>query len=122
MVSLKDPRRRSLGIRAHAEALVLYLSTALPLDGAVTVLPEWGVGLISRDGRSLAYVSGPTSNNRQTISSLTAHGTTAAERQLAAAIRTWDELGRPGPEQLIVEVAYDGTLPRLRARWLPRNG
>lgn len=122
MVSLKDPRRRSLGMRANAEALVLYLSTALPVNGAVTVLPEWGVGLISRDGRSLAYVSGRASNNRRTISSLAAHGSAEAERQLAAAIRTWDELGRPGPEQLIVEVAYDGTLPRLRSRWLPRNG
>ena len=120
-VSLKDPRRRSLGMRANAEALVLYLSTALPVSGAVTVLPEWGVGLISRDGRSLAYVSGRASNNRRTISSLAAQGTAAAERQLAAAIRTWDDLGRPGPEQLIIEVAYDGTLPRLRSRWSQRN-
>ena len=117
--SLEDPRRRSLGIRADAEALILYLSTTLPIREVVSVLPEWGVGAISRDGRSLAYVSGRASNQRRTIGALAAHGSHTAERRLAAAIRAWAELGRPGPEQLLVEVAYQGRQARLRSRWRP---
>jgi len=116
-VSLEDPRRRPLGIRAAADALILYLSTALPARQVVFVLPEWGVGLISRDGRSLAYVAGLATTRRKAITAVTAHGTNTAEQRLIAAIRAWDQLGRPGPDRLQVEVTYDRTRPTLRTRW-----
>jgi protein-L-isoaspartate(D-aspartate) O-methyltransferase len=116
-VSLEDARRRSLGIRAAADALILYLSTTLPLREVVSVAPEWGVGLISRDGRSLAYVAGWATTQRKTITALAAHGTNTAEQRLATAIQAWDELGRPGPARLQVEVTYDETQPSLRTRW-----
>jgi protein-L-isoaspartate(D-aspartate) O-methyltransferase len=118
-VSLEDPRRRSLGIRAAADALILYLSTALPIREVVSVLPEWGVGVVSRDGRSLAYVVGWATTQRRTITALAAHGSNTAEQRLAAAIQAWDKLGRPGPDRLQVEVAYQGTRASLRTRWQP---
>lgn len=115
--SLEEPRRRRLGLRAAADALILYLSTTLPLAEVVSVLPEWGVGLVGRDGRSLAYVTGWAGKQRKAITALAAHGTDTTERRLATAIRDWDRLGRPGPDQLQVEVTYDERQPRLRARW-----
>ena len=118
-VSLEEPRRRRLGIRATADALILYLSTTLPLREVVSVQPEWGVGLISRDGRSLAYVVGLFAPQRKRITAIAAQGTNTAERRLAAAIQAWDELGRPGPDRLQVEVAYQGTRPSLRTVWRP---
>jgi len=111
-VALEDPRRTPLGIRADAGALLLYLSTTLPVGRLVGVLPEWGVGLISRDGRSLAFVSG-----QRTVGSLAAYGDDRAERELAAAIHGWVGAGRPGPDRLLVTVAYAGTTPRVRSRW-----
>jgi protein-L-isoaspartate(D-aspartate) O-methyltransferase len=119
-VSLEPPRRHPLRIRADAEALVLYLSTTLPARQAVTVLPDWGVGLISRDGRGLTYVAARQlfSTGKRTISSLAAHGTAAVERQLADAIRAWQRAGRPTPDQLAVTVTYKGVEPQLRWRWL----
>jgi methyltransferase of FxLD system len=116
-VSLEQPRRRQLGIRADVDALVLYLSTTLPVLRSVTVLPDWGVGLISGDGRGLAYVAWRPTAGSRTISSLTAHGSETAEHRLGEAIRRWKELGRPSPDRLVVTVGYDGTRPRLRARW-----
>ena len=113
-ISLEEPRRRPLGIRAAADALILYLSTSLPHREVVSVLPEWGVGLITRDGRSLAYIVGRAATR---ITALAAHGTNTSERRLAAAIRAWEELGRPRPEHLQLEVTYQGTQPRLRSQW-----
>jgi hypothetical protein len=111
-ISLEEPRRASLGIRASADALLLYLSISLPADRVVSVLPEWGIGLIGRDGRSFAFVWG-----RGTISSLAAHGDDRAERDLGAAIQQWADVGRPGPDQLLVTVDYAEATPRLRSRW-----
>jgi len=119
-VSLEQPRRSALGLRADAESLILYLSTTLPLSTAVTVLPEFGIGVIGRDGGSLAYVAGRGPNGRRTVTSSAAHGDADAETRLAAAVRDWDALGRPGTERLLVEVAYDGAEPRLRSCWLRR--
>jgi methyltransferase of FxLD system len=117
-VSLEPRRRRRLGFRAAADGLILYLSTTLPVRQSVTVLPDWGVGLISGDGGGLAYVAWLPTAGTRTISSLTAHGNPTAERRLARAIRTWKELGRPSPDPLVVTVSYDGTRPWVRSRWL----
>ena len=84
----------------------------------MTVLPDWGVGMISVDGRGLAYVAWrPTATGSRTISSLTAYGNPAAEHRLVEAIRRWKALGRPSPDRLVVTVSYDGARPRLRSRW-----
>ncbi len=103
-VSLADPGRRPLGLRAPAETLALYLSLTLPSARAVRVDPGWGVGLVSRDGRSLAYVSGCG----RWIRSLSAHGTPAAAEELLAAVGRWDALGRPGVGELELSVAAAG--------------
>jgi hypothetical protein len=115
--ALEEPRRRALGIRADRESLLLYLSLGLPERRAVAVLPEWGVGVIERDGSGLAYVCAPDGRLRGSISSLRAHGSAAAEHELLDAIRTWVERGRPGPDQLVVGAHVDGPSMRLSWRW-----
>ena len=107
-VSLEEPRRVRLGVRAPVGALVTYLSTTLPVARAVGVAPEWGVGVVARDGASLAYVA---------ATSLFAQGGPEAERELQAAAARWIELGRPGADALHITVMYDGTTPRLRWRY-----
>jgi protein-L-isoaspartate(D-aspartate) O-methyltransferase len=107
-ISLEPPRRTRLGTRAGGGALVTYLSTTLPAARAVAVAPDWGVGVLTRDGSSLAYVA---------RTSLFAHGVPAAERELRAAVQRWRELGRPGTDALHISVTYDGTTPRLRSRY-----
>jgi protein-L-isoaspartate(D-aspartate) O-methyltransferase len=107
-VSLEEPRRTRLGVRTDAAALTTYLSTTLPVARAVAVAPDWGVGVVARDGTSLAYV---------TRTAFFAHGGPAAERELQAAVQQWRELGRPGADALRITVTYDGTTPRLRWRY-----
>jgi hypothetical protein len=108
-VSLEAPRRARLRVRGRAGGLVTYLSTTLPAARAVGVLPEWGVGVVARDGTSLAYVA---------KGSLFAHGGREAEREVQAAVQRWRELGRPGADSLRITVTYDGTAPRVHWRYL----
>jgi hypothetical protein len=121
ITALADGRRRPLALRADPQALVLYLMLTLPRTRVVEVLLGWTVapaaGLITRDGASLAYVASRADVGARWISSLTAHGDSRAEEALAAAIREWDELGRPGPKQLRVSVDYRQGEARLRWSW-----
>jgi protein-L-isoaspartate(D-aspartate) O-methyltransferase len=119
-VALADGRRRPLGLRADAESLGLYLTLTLPTARAVSVFPGLTIGLISPDGRSLAYVESRAHLGRRWITSLTAHGDGHAEKKLADAIRDWHEADRPGPEQLAIQIHYEMTQPRLRWRWMRR--
>jgi protein-L-isoaspartate(D-aspartate) O-methyltransferase len=107
-VSLDEPRRTRLSVDANRSGLVTYLSITLPAASVAAVSPDWGVGVVARDGASLAYVAG---------TSLFAHGRPAAERELDAAVRRWTELGGPSAEALRITVSYDGTTPRVRSRY-----
>jgi protein-L-isoaspartate(D-aspartate) O-methyltransferase len=114
-ISLEEPRRRALPVRADAPALVAYLSLTLPATRAVVVSPQWGVGVIARGGAGLAYVAaGP--GTRKTVGSLAAHGDSAAERELLDAVSRWVELGRPGAAEVRIRVTY-GATPKLRWRF-----
>jgi protein-L-isoaspartate(D-aspartate) O-methyltransferase len=116
-VALAEGRSRPLGLRADARSLALYLTLALPAARAVSVSPGWTIGLISRDGRSLAYIESHAHLGKRWISSLTAHGGTAAEQGLCDAIDRWDQRGRPGAEELAITVDYRTGTPKLRRRW-----
>lgn len=107
-LSLHEPRRTRLGVHANRSGLVTYLSITLPVASVAAVSPDWGVGVVARDGGSLAYVSSGY---------LVAHGGPGAERELTAAVRRWKEVGQPSAEALRITVDYDGTTPRLRARY-----
>jgi protein-L-isoaspartate(D-aspartate) O-methyltransferase len=120
--ALADGRRRPLGLRADTEALHLYLSLTLPASRAVAVYPGATVGLIARDGWSLAYVEPRRLDRVTMVARLVAHGERGAEDELLAAVRRWDERGRPGPEELAITVTFGGDGPRLTHRWRRPQG
>jgi protein-L-isoaspartate(D-aspartate) O-methyltransferase len=116
-IALNEGRRRRLGLRAHAESLALYLTLTLPAARAVSVFPGLTIGLISRDGNSLAYVESRAHLGQRWITALTAHGDRRAENELARSIRGWDEKGRPGPAQLHIQVEYRDGADRIHKGW-----
>ena len=120
-IALESGRRRPLGVRADEEALRIYLTLSLPARRSVTFDPGWAIGLIGRDGASLAYVEMHTDGAERRIGSLVSHGDTGAERALLAAVRDWDELGRPGRERLQLAVDYREGRSRLRLSWRPSS-
>lgn len=94
-VALSEPRRERLRRRAETDSLFLYLALSLPPARAVRVGPGWTIGLISRDGSSLAYLEATITTRGGWTRSLTAHGGTAAATELHDAIRAWEGRGRP---------------------------
>jgi protein-L-isoaspartate(D-aspartate) O-methyltransferase len=116
-VALEDGRSEPLGLRADPAALWLYLQLTLPPSRRVLLLPEPALGVIGRDGRSLAYVE---HSERRPLSRLRAHGGPEAENRLLAAVARWHDRGRPNTQelQLVIDHARHGPRPRLR---LPRR-
>jgi hypothetical protein len=112
-VALEDGRSKPLRLRADPAALWLYLQLTLPRSRRVLLLPDPALGVIGRDGRSLASVE---HSDRGLLSRLRAHGRLDAENDLLAAVARWRDHGRPGPEklQLVVDHARHGPRPRLR--------
>jgi hypothetical protein len=119
-VALGDARSRPLGLRAGSGSLALFSTWTLPAARAVSVVPGWTIGLISRDGRSLAYIESHARLGKRWINSLTAHRETAAEEALHDAINGWDSRGRPGAEDVDINVDYPTGAPRLRRSWRTR--
>ncbi|MDE3070866.1 MAG: hypothetical protein KGJ43_09075, partial [Acidobacteriota bacterium] len=91
-----------------------FLLLTLPASRVVVLWPEGGVGVIGRDGRSLAYL--PRSAPARRIATFLAHGGTQADEELAAAVARWDALRRPGPEGIGLNVDHErhGPVPRMR--------
>ncbi|MEA2248937.1 MAG: protein-L-isoaspartate(D-aspartate) O-methyltransferase [Solirubrobacteraceae bacterium] len=120
-VALSDARRSPLGLRAGAAALTLFLSLTIPARHRVTTAPRLGVGVITRDGTSLALIEPSFDQRDSTISSLRAFGGEQAERLLRGYVEDWDARGRPGAEDVTITVSYDATgASTIRHRW-PRR-
>jgi hypothetical protein len=121
-VALGDARRVSLGLRARAAALTLFLSLATPARQRVTTVPRFGVGVIARDGASLALIEPSFARRDSTVSSLRAFGGDAAEALLRGYVEDWAARGRPGAEDLAISVSYDAEgASKVRSRWPPRG-
>jgi protein-L-isoaspartate(D-aspartate) O-methyltransferase len=117
-VSLGEPRRRALGLRADANALTLFLSLAIPARHLVTTAPGFGIGAIARDGASLALIDPLFARPDRAIGSFFAFGGDAAADLLLRHVREWDERGRPGESDLEITVRYDPARgPRIRHRF-----
>jgi len=116
-ISLSEGRRRPLGLRAQPSALMFFLSLELPTRARITTAPRFGVGVITRDGGSLAVVELPPARRTRTISSLRLFGADGAEELLLQHVREWDRRGRPAESQLEIAVSYEGRASRLRHRW-----
>jgi protein-L-isoaspartate(D-aspartate) O-methyltransferase len=120
--ALEDPRRVPLGLRAAARALTLYLSLTVEQRHLVMGGPRFGVGVVSRDGASLALIEPSFDRADRPVSSLLAFGGGEAERRLAGHIAEWDARGRPGADDLAISVRYDADgASRITTRW-PRRG
>jgi protein-L-isoaspartate(D-aspartate) O-methyltransferase len=117
--SLEPARKLPLGARADASTLISYLSLMLPASRAVTTIPVWGVGVIARDGRSLAYVVGGP--HTPTLSAVQAHGDARAEDELLGAVERWTAAGRPTLDDLSISVRYDGDAPIVSWRYASRT-
>jgi protein-L-isoaspartate(D-aspartate) O-methyltransferase len=114
-IALGEPRRRPLGLRADCGALGLYLSVTLPKSRLVSGAgANFGVGAISRDGRSLALIQLP---GRPKVASLEAYGAAEAEEFLIDRVGEWDRRGRPSESDIKITVTYENDRSRLALRW-----
>jgi protein-L-isoaspartate(D-aspartate) O-methyltransferase len=117
-VALDVGHRRPLGLRAKSSALSLFLSVHVPVRHLVTTAPGFGIGVISRDGASLAVIEPSFARADSTVSSLRVFGDGDAEQLLMRYVREWERRGRPAEHDLEIRVTYntDGR-SRLTTRW-----
>jgi protein-L-isoaspartate(D-aspartate) O-methyltransferase len=117
-IAIAEAGRRSLGLRANSSALALFLSLRLPTRNVVTTEPKIGIGLITRDGASLALLQPSLAGRNRTTSSLRAFGGEEAAELLLRYVQEWESRGRPGEADLAITVSYDSArASQLRYRW-----
>lgn len=116
--ALGHARRQTLGVRAKSSALTLFLSLRLPTQNLVATAPIFGVGVITRDGASLALIEPSFARPNSTINSFRAFGGKGAEQLLERYVREWDRRGRPSESDLTITVGYDAKrTSQIRHRW-----
>jgi hypothetical protein len=117
-VALGDGRRRPLGLRAPSSALTLFLALRVPARRLITAAPGYGIGVVGRDGSSLAVVEPSFASAGSTVGSLRAFGEGEAEQLLLEHVRDWERRGRPSEHRLDIGVSYDAYgRSRVSARW-----
>jgi len=117
-IALTESRRHPLGVRARSSALALFLSVRVPTRQLVTTAPRYGIGVIARNGRSLAVIEPPFARPRSTVSWVRVFGSDEAEELLLRYVREWDQRGRPSEDDLEISVSYDAHgESRVRTRW-----
>jgi hypothetical protein len=104
-LALGPPREAPLPVPAPHADLCLFVTLAAPHDRLVECYDgsrsEAAPGLVGRDGASLAVLGrGPV------VDHLDAWGGREAVEALTGLVARWEGLGRPGREQLRVEVSY----------------
>jgi len=118
LFSLSGPRTRQLGVRFPAWQLALYLTLEIPESRLVTRWEDLGIGVIGRGGRSLAFVEGRwQGGNRPTPQRMLGYGDAEAEEELTAIVERWKARGRPGVEQLRIEVRFRDGEARMAHSW-----
>jgi protein-L-isoaspartate(D-aspartate) O-methyltransferase len=117
--ALGDGRRRPLGLRANSGALTLFLSLRVPARClVVTAGDRFGIGVISRDGASLAVIELSFDRTDSMVSSLRSYGEGGAEPILRQHVQDWDRRGRPAEQDLAITATYDAnSQSRVRTRW-----
>jgi protein-L-isoaspartate(D-aspartate) O-methyltransferase len=115
---LSDPRRSALTGRVPAWSLGLYLAIEIPDHELVTRLPMIDVGTVTRDGRGLALVRGRwEGGQRPSKPRILAFGDPRAEHRLTAVLEEWERRGRPGPDELRIDITFRGPTARPVASW-----
>jgi hypothetical protein len=76
------------------------------------------VGTVTRDGRGLALVQGRwEGGQRPSKPRILAFGDPRAEHRLTAVLEQWERRGRPGPDELRIDVTFRGPTARPVASW-----
>ena len=113
-VALHDPDVTTLGLRAPAPGLLLFVSLALP---DTMVVESWrregaGIGVIDAAGTGLTMLGGTPRH----ITRIERYGNAPAATPLLEAVEEWVALGRPGPDDLRIGIRY-GAARRRRGAW-----
>jgi protein-L-isoaspartate(D-aspartate) O-methyltransferase len=118
--ALGKPRTTRLGLQADSSALAFYLSLTLPKRRRITSVPSYRIGVIGRDGGSLALIEARP--ERREVGVMTSHGGHDAEEFLLERVRDWARKGRPTESDIFVTVTYDDFEPRVTVRWPEKHG
>lgn len=100
---VREPRRRSLGMRVSRDAwgLHYYIALGAPANRSVSV-GGWASALIDGEGRGVAMLN----RDGKSVSHIEAWGDPGPERLLTRLAREWEALGRPGEGDLRIRVGY----------------
>jgi protein-L-isoaspartate(D-aspartate) O-methyltransferase len=111
------PASRPLGMRASAKSLLLYLTLRGPPRRLVATFDgkEYMGGLVDRAATSMALLPGWPTTSR-----ILAYGGEEAAVELEALAREWDEVGRPGEDDVAVSIGFANGRSTLRTRWRGR--
>ncbi len=109
-----DPSPRRLPVRASAKAIDVYLALRGPASRVVGAFDgrSYMGGLVARDGRSLALLSG-----WPTTSKMLVYGGTEAADELDRLVRDWAERGRPDASEVELTVSFRNGKSSIRTRW-----
>lgn len=122
LVAFDEPRRRPLGFRSPAWSLALYLSLELPERRLVTRFADLATGVVGRGGRSLALLEGRwQGGERPTAQRLLSYGESEAEEYLSQALEEWRMRGRPGQNELRLEIDFRGGGSKISHAWEPAS-
>jgi hypothetical protein len=113
-IVLEDGRRRPLGLRGDSRALSLFVALRLPARSSVSTMPKFGVGVITRDGTSLAVLE--FDGRSRVVDSFRVYGSERAAAPLLRAVREWDRRVRPTEGDLVISVGNDDC-GRPRVSW-----
>lgn len=110
-VAAGKPRRVRLDTSLPRWELRTHLALSLP-DARLVESPA-GVGVVARDGRSLAVADTAWRRRARRTAHLLAWGGDEAERTLLRAIDRWRADGCPGVERLGLSIEFDGDASRI---------
>jgi hypothetical protein len=104
-------------MRASAKSLLLYLTLRGPPRRLVATFDgkEYMGGLVDRAATSMALLPGWPTTSR-----ILAYGGEEAAVELEALAREWDEVGRPGEDDVAVSIGFANGRSTLRTRWRGR--
>lgn len=113
-VALQDPEVTALGLRAPAYALRLFVSLALPESVVVEGRYDRGagIGVVDVEGSGLTMLAGTWRH----ITRIERYGKAPAATPLLEAVEDWVALGRPGLDDLRINVRY-GRGRRRHGAW-----
>jgi protein-L-isoaspartate(D-aspartate) O-methyltransferase len=98
--------------------LALFLALELPSRRLVEAMSPLGIGVVDRRGRGMALLRrAAVPRGRAGAGQVLAFGDGDALGELGRVLARWERLGRPTDDRLRIDVTFDGSEARVRARW-----